>query len=192
MKKTAIYIRVSTNDQTHASQEAEITRWLANHGISDYVVFADKATGDNLERSGFKALEKAIFAGEVSTVVVYKLDRLARSLCDGIVTLTNWLERGVRVVSTSQSFDFSGVTGKLIASVLLAVAEIEQGTRRERQAAGIEVAKAAGVYKGRKKGTLTVDPSEAKTLKSKGLTVTQIAKMLNCSNQTVYRHLAMG
>lgn len=189
MKKTAVYIRVSTLDQNYDSQKAVIDSWLANHGLTDVLLFEDKATGDNLNRSGFKALEAAIFNGEVGTVVIYKLDRLARSLRDGIVTLTDWLEKGVRIVSVSQQFDFSGAIGKLIAAVLLGVAEMEQETRRERQAAGIAVAKAKGIYKGRKVGSVAVDPSKAQKLKAKGLTVNEIAKMLECSIQTVYRHL---
>lgn len=190
MKKTAVYIRVSTLEQNYDSQLLEVNRWLENHGRADVVVFSDKSTGDNLSRPGFAELEAAIFRGEVSTVVVYKLDRLARTLRDGIATLTGWLDKGVRVVSVTQQFDFSGAVGKLIAAVLLGVAEMEQETRRERQAAGIEVAKAKGLYPGRKKGTLTTDPSHAKELRAKGLSVVQIAKSMGVTKQTIYRHLA--
>ena len=69
---------------------------------------------------------------------------------DGIDTLCDWLGKGVRLVSVTQQLDFAGPAGKMIASVLFAVAEMEQQTRRERQAAGIAVAKRNGVYQGRK------------------------------------------
>ena len=190
MKRTAVYLRVSTADQDFASQRAEIDRWLAGHGLADFLVFEDKATGNNTNRPGFKQLQKSIFAGEVGTVVIYKLDRLARSLRDGIDVLTNWIENGVRVVSVSQQFDFSGATGKLIAAVLLGVAEMEQETRRERQAAGIAVAKRKGIYKGRKVGTTTGDVSKARDLQSKGLNVSDIAATLGVSRPTVYRYLS--
>jgi len=73
-------------------------------------------------------------------------------LRDGIDTLCDWLGKGVRLVSVTQQLDFAGPAGKMIASVLFAVAEMEQQTRRERQAAGIAVAKRNGVYQGRKAG----------------------------------------
>ena len=82
--------------------------------------------------------------GRWETIVVYKLDRLSRKLRDGIETLCAWCDQGIRVASVTQSIDFNGTVGKIIASVLLGVAEMEQQTRRERQAVGIKVAKAAG------------------------------------------------
>lgn len=107
----------------------------------------------------------------------------------GINTLTNWLERGVRVVSTTQQLDFAGATGKLIASVLFAVAEMEQETRRERQAAGIEAAKAAGIYKGRKPGSTKADVGKMAELRAKGRTDAEIAAIVGTSRQTVWRCL---
>jgi DNA invertase Pin-like site-specific DNA recombinase len=94
-----------------------------------------------LRRPAFEALQKAIFAGEIGTVVVYKIDRLIRKLRDGIDTLCNWCEKGLRIVAVTQQIDFSGTVGKILAAVLLEVAEMEQETRREHQAVGLEVAK---------------------------------------------------
>ncbi len=190
LSKTAVYLRVSTVGQSLASQRAEVDRWLKGHGIGQPLMFTDKSTGDNLERPGFTALQEAIFNGEVDTVVVYKLDRLARSLRDGVNTLTDWLDRGVRVVSVSQQFDFSGATGKLIAAVLLGVAEMEQETRRERQAAGIAIAKQSGKYLGRKPGSVKSEPAKAKRLVERGVSVTDVAARLGVSRQTIYRYLA--
>ena len=132
MKKatTAVYIRVSTTGQNLAGQRREIGRWLKGNGINNIRVFIDKETGDNLERSAFQELQKAIFNGEIRIVVVWKLDRLSRSLRDGINTLCDWCDRGLRVVSVTQQIDFNGTVGKMIASVLFAVAEMEQETRR--------------------------------------------------------------
>lgn len=78
--------------------------------------------------------------GEIGTIVVYKLDRISGKMTEGLNVLTDWLERGIRFVSVSQQFDFAGTVGKLIAGVLFAVSEMEQETRRERQAAGIAAA----------------------------------------------------
>ena len=173
MKKTqtkiATYTRVSTAGQTIASQTAEIDRWLMGHNVGTVHTYTDKSTGDHMARPGLQALEAAIFSRQVTTVVIYRLDRLSRSLADGIATLTRWLDAGVRVVSVSQQFDFHGATGKLIAAVLLGVAEMEQETRRERQAAGIAVAKTKGVYRGRQIGATTASPTKARKLHASGL-----------------------
>lgn len=75
----AVYIRVSTTGQKEASQRREIQRWLDGHGL-DAKFFVDKKSGDNLKRPAFERLQKAVFAGEMDTIVVYKLDRISRSL----------------------------------------------------------------------------------------------------------------
>lgn len=189
--KVACYIRVSTSGQNVAGQKRELQKWCDGHGMTP-VWYIDKASGDNLDRPEFDRLSADIFAGTVRTVVVYKLDRLSRSLRDGINTLTDWLEKRVRVVSVTQQLDFAGATGKLIASVLFAVAEMEQETRRERQAAGIAAAKVAGKYKGRKRGATMkgVKPARAKELRDKGLTRAEIAEAMGASERTVTRYLA--
>ena len=125
---TAAYVRVSTVGQNESGQRRDVRKWLEGNGVDGVKWYVDKSTGDNLYRPEFERLQQAIFNGEVKTVVVYKLDRLSRSLADGIATLTDWLGKGVRVVSVTQQLDFSGATGKLIAAVLFAVAEMEQET----------------------------------------------------------------
>jgi len=83
--------------------------------------FEDTESGATTARPGFQDLEAAIFAGTVKTVVVWKLDRLARSMRDGINTLSAWCSKGVRVVSVTQQINLSGPVGQLIASVLFGI-----------------------------------------------------------------------
>ena len=189
MPATAAYIRVITTGQNAAGQRREIKRWLKGNGIDDVKWFVDKETGDNLERKAFRKLQEAIFQGEIKTIVCWKLDRLSRSLRDGINTLCDWCDRGLRVVSVTQQIDFNGTVGKMIASVLFAVAEMEQETRRERQRAGIEAAKERGVYRGRKPGSTKANPTQAKKLRKKGLTLDEIATAMGVSRITVCRYL---
>src|SRR5688500_11791470 len=94
-KTVACYVRVSTVGQNEAGQRAEIDRWLAGHGVDPSAVrwYVDKRSGDTLARPAFDALRAAVFAGEVGAVVVYKLDRLSRSLRDGINVLCDWCDR---------------------------------------------------------------------------------------------------
>jgi DNA invertase Pin-like site-specific DNA recombinase len=190
-KTIGCYVRVSGKDQNEAGQRAEMERWLAGHQIDKASVrwFVDKKSGDNLARPSFAALERAIFMGEVDTVVCWKLDRLSRSIQDGINVLCDWCKRGLRVVSVTQQIDFNGTIGTMIASVLFGVAEMEQQNRRERQAAGIAVAKANGVYKGRAPGTTKAAPSRALALREKGLSIGEIATALGVSQNTVFVYL---
>lgn len=190
-KSVAAYVRVSTTGQNESGQRAEIERWLNGNGIKAEQVrwFIDKKSGDNLKRPAFLELQAAMFAGEVGTIVVYKLDRLSRSLRDGINTLCEWCDRGLRVVSVTQQIDFNGTLGKMLAAVLLGIAEMEQETRRERQAAGIAAAKRKGVYLGRRPGTTKASPKRAAKLRAKGLTAAEIAKSLGVSVPTVFVYL---
>ena len=187
-----IYIRVSSHSQTAQSQRVDIQRWLDahNYGTDQVQWFEDQETGRSLKRPAFEQLQRAIFSGGVTTVVVWKLDRLARSMRDGINILTDWCECGVRVISITQQIDLSGTIGHLVAGVLFAIAEIELQHTKERQAAGIVVAKAKGVYTGRKKGTTKAKPQRAKDLQAQGLNPKEIANALNVSERTVFRYLA--
>src|SRR5262249_14909288 len=103
--------------------------------------------------------------------------------------LADWCERGVRVVVVTQQIDLRGALGRMIASVLFGLEEIEMEYRRERQAAGIAVAKRRGVYRGRQKGTTKARPRRAKVLRSRGFTVPAIAHALQISERTVFRYL---
>lgn len=188
---TAVYVRVSTVGQNEEGQRREIKKWLEGNGIMKFRWYIDKESGDTLNRPKFEKLQRDIFNGEINTVVVWKLDRLSRSLRDGIQTLCDWCDKGIRVVSVTQQIDFTGAAGKLIASVLFAVAEMEQETRRERQAAGIAAAKERGVYTGRMKGAVKagIDPRRAIALKSMGLTHEEIATAMGISVSSVKRYL---
>ena len=188
---TGVYIRISSASQNSDSQKEEIQKWLHTHGYKPEEVkwFQDIATGKNTARKGFEELNKAIFAGEVKTVVVWRIDRISRNLQDGINTLCSWCDSGVRVVSVTQQIDLSGTFGRLIAGVLFALADIGLETMRENQRAGIAVAKTKGKYTGRKKGTTKANPAKARELKAKGLTISEIAKALGVSERTVSIYL---
>ena len=104
----AVYIRVSSTSQNEASQKREVKRWLKGQGMdSDAVWFVDKASGKDTDRPAFQELQQAIWNGDVETVVVWKLDRLSRSLRDGINILHDWCEKGLRVVSVTQQIDLA-------------------------------------------------------------------------------------
>ncbi len=189
----AAYVRVSTVGQNEAGQRKAIREWLrGNHPDAKIAWYVDKESGDTLDRPEFARLQADVFSGKVTQIVVWRLDRLSRTIRDGLATLCDWCDRGIRLVSVSQQIDFNGTIGKMIASVLFGVAEMEQETRRERQAVGIAAAKDRGVYTGRKIGTTKAKPVRAVQLREKGMTDAEIATALGCSRRTVQRYLRIA
>jgi len=190
---TAIYIRVSSpKGQKTDSQRAEIAQWLKRHHYKSVQWFEDHESGATMQREAFQRLRAAIFAGEVTTVVVWKLDRLARSLREGVNVLADWCQRGVRIIAVTQQIDLGGPVGHLIASLLFGIAEIELQHVKERQAAGIALAKHRGVYTGRQRGTTRAAPARARALRAQGLTVLEIAQALGVKERTVYYYLKVS
>jgi DNA invertase Pin-like site-specific DNA recombinase len=170
----ACYCRVSSARQRTDSQKPEIGRWLQGNGIDPSAVewFEDKESGQTLKRPAFDRLREAVFAGRVKTVVVWKLDRISRRQRDGADLLADWCERGVRVVAVTQQIDLSGAVGRMVASVLFGLA------------------RGRGVYRGRQRGTTKALPCRAQELRSRGLTVQEIATALGISRRTAFRYLA--
>lgn len=187
-----VYIRVSTYDQNPEGQYDEVRAWIKRNYQGEVLWYEDWETGRNLERVGFKELQRDIFAGKVDVVVVWKLDRLARSMRDGVNVITDWLARDVRILSVTQQIDLSGTFGRMIAGIMFAFAEMELETMKERQRAGIEAAKRRGVYSGRgahKKGKTKAKPERARELRESGLKTAEIANALHISERSVIRYL---
>jgi hypothetical protein len=102
---TGVYIRVSSPKD---SQRAELEAWLKRHRHTAVQWFEDHESGITIQREAFQQLQTAIFAGKISTAVVWKLDRLARNLKEGVNVLADWCKRGVRVIAVTQQIDLSG------------------------------------------------------------------------------------
>lgn len=192
MKSIGVYVRVSTKGQNTDSQEQELTAWLRNNGydLSQVEWYIDRVSGKTLARPEFERMQRDIFDGKVKTVVCWKLDRLSRRLRDGVNLLAEWCDKGLKIIVTTQGIDLSGAVGRMIAAVMLGLAEIELEFRAERQAAGIKAAKKRGVYIGRKSGTTKGMPERAAELRAKGLKDGEIAQAIGVSTRTVQRYLA--
>ena len=190
-RPVAAYVRVSGKDQKTDGQCDVIARWLQGNGIDPGSVawYIDVESGRAMSRPALDRLRADTFAGVVRTVVVFKLDRLARRLREGLELLCDWCERGVRVVSVTEQVDVSGAFGRMVAALMLGLAEIEWEYRRERQAAGIAAAKRSGVYRGRRPGTTKARPGRARELRARGLRASEIAAALGVSERTVFRYL---
>ena len=186
--KAFCYARKSHSSQNLDSQVAEIQRWCDNNNF-EAVWFKDTGTGTNLEREEFKRLQKEIFMGEAKVVVVTEVSRISRNLIDGMTTVADWLAKDIRLVATTQSFDFSGAMGQMIASLLFNFASIETEQRRLRQARGIEQARKENKYKGRVVGSFSSNPDRMLDHRFAGKTIEEIATLENVNRTTVIRHL---
>jgi DNA invertase Pin-like site-specific DNA recombinase len=191
-KPIAAYLRISGKDQKHDSQRDVIMQWLTANGydLEQVEWYIDVESGRKMRRAAFDRLNGDIFAGKVKTVVVFKVDRIARRLREGLDVLCDWCDRGTRFISVTQQIDVSGTVGRMVAAMLLGLAELEWEYRKERQSAGIAVAKRSGVYRGRQAGTTKAAPERARELSEKGNSVDEIAAALAISRRTACRYLA--
>jgi DNA invertase Pin-like site-specific DNA recombinase len=123
----ACYGRVSARSQQTDGQKAELLRWRQPQGFDSPAGqwFEDIARGQTLHRPAFARLQRAIETGTITMVVIWKRDRLARRQPDGSTLLADWWARNVRVVAGTPQIDLSGPVGRMVASVLFGLAEIE-------------------------------------------------------------------
>lgn len=184
---TCIYVRVSTSDQTTNSQEHELRVHCDRRGWRDVQIYSDQISGAKFTRPGLDALMAAVRAGKVERVVIFKLDRLGRSLPHLALILDELQRHGVALIATSQGIDTSNSNpvGRLQLNVLMAVAEFEREIIRERVNAGLAAARARGVKLGRRPGH-NATPAEVKALKARGLGVRAIARELKMPISSVW------
>ena len=196
--KIAAYLRVSTDGQTLDSQRHEIVAWCERQGhAADNLTWYEDVgvSGKVLDRPQLAALRAdcANARQRPDVVVLYRLDRLSRTIVGGLEVLTEWLNAGVRVVVVATDIDLSGAVGQMVAALLLGVAQMERETLVERTQAGIAAARARGkVWGGRKPGSFKVTggPDRALELKAKGFTSGEIARAMGVSARTVRRWIA--
>jgi DNA invertase Pin-like site-specific DNA recombinase len=175
------YARSSTIDQ-EAGYQAQI-KSLKEAGCEK--VFAEQVSS-LAER---EQLEAALdYAREGDTLVVTKLDRLARSVFH-LVTIGERLEvKGIALKVLEQAIDTSNCTGRLMFNMLGAIAQFERELMLERQREGIAKAKAEGKYRGRAP-TARAKAPEVERLRAEGIGATEIARRLRISRASVYRVL---
>lgn len=176
------YARVSTSDQDCAIQEAALKAAGCN------VVRSEKRSGTTTKGRDELATVLA-FLDKGDTLVVTRIDRLARSLYDLEGIVRQIAAKGANLRATEQPIDTASSAGKAFLQMLGVFAEFETSLRKERQLEGIAKAKGAGKYKGRKP---SVPVSEIKRLAGEGVGPTAIAKQLGVGRASVYRALGMA
>jgi DNA invertase Pin-like site-specific DNA recombinase len=187
-KQIAIYGRVSTDGQSHASQLREVRAYVRRRwpkaGVVEYL---DKASGAKFIRQGLDALMANVRQGRVDVLAVYKLDRLGRSLQHLAQLIGEFERHGVSLVATSQGIDTSDTNpaGRLQMHVLAAVAEFERSVIRERINAGLAAAKDRGARLGRPP-TLHKRRDDVARLMARGLSGRKIAAKLRIPPGSIF------
>lgn len=175
------YVRVSTVEQHEERQVVELQEKV---GIER--TFIDKLSGKNTERP---ELQKMIdFAREGDTIYVSEFSRLARSTKDLLDIVQKLKDKGVQVVSLKENFDTTTPAGELAMTLFAAIATFERKIMLERQKEGIALAKAHGVYRGRKQKPKPsnwpelVERYQRRDIRS----VSELARICGCSRNTIY------
>ncbi|WP_162055991.1 recombinase family protein [Pontibacter pamirensis] len=179
------YARVSTQDQRLELQLDALTQ----HGCGQ--IFREKKSGKSKERPELEKMISQLRSGD--TVVVWKLDRLGRSLRDLIDLVAEFKERGVEFVSLQDGINTATPTGRFTFNIFASLAEFEREIIRERTNAGLSSAKARGRKGGRPAGLSKSALEKAKSAKilfeSGTKTVEEIAKILGIGRTTCYRYI---
>ena len=179
MSVTYGYARVSSDDQDCTVQVEK----LRGAGCSQ--VLEEKRSGTTTE--GREELSRLLaFIREGDTLMVTRIDRLARSVGDLEKIVQDLRKRGVHLRAVDQPIDTSTPAGTAFLQMLGVFAQFETAIRRERQMEGIAKAKAKGVYKGRKP---SVPVEEVRKLARENVSPTEIARKLNIGRASVYRAL---
>ncbi len=175
------YCRVSTAEQNTARQEVLMEKL----GVEK--IFIDKCSGKNTDRPALKEMLDFIRTDDI--VIVESISRLARCTKDLLWLIDTFIELGVGFISQKEALDLSSDTGRFMVTIFGAISELERSFILARQREGIEIAKLAGVYKGRK----AIEIPEFNRVHSdvcRGLiTATDAIRQLNVSKSTYYRRV---
>jgi len=174
------YARVSTSQQ---SLDIQINA-LEKEGVKSSRIFTDKVSGSHTNREGLQLLRVKVEDGDV--ILVKKLDRLGRDTADMIQLIKEFDGMGVAVRFLDDGISTEGTMGKMVVTILAAVAQAERQRILERTNEGREEAKAKGVKFGRKR---TVDREKVLQMKEQGVGAAEIARQLNIGRSTVYKLL---
>jgi DNA invertase Pin-like site-specific DNA recombinase len=174
------YARVSTGQQ---SLDIQVNA-LKEAGVAANRIFTDNASGSTADRAGLHLLRVKVETGDV--ILVKKLDRLGRDTADMIALIKEFDQIGVSLRFLDDGISTEGTMGKMVVTILSAVAQAERQRILERTNEGRIEAKTKGVKFGRKR---TVDAEKIQALRKNGLGATAIAKQMGIGRSTVYKSL---
>lgn len=186
-KRVAIYCRVSTLDQSNQNQREELIAYAQARGWEIHRIYEEKITGTHTNRPQYKELEKDAGQRRFDCLLVWKLDRIFRSLKDCINGLQEFTDLGVEFCSLKDSgIDMTTPAGRLLLHLLSAFAEFEASIIKMRVRSGIQAAKAKGVRFGR---PVTRDDVGIRRLRAQGKSYRQISRELGVAMGSIQRAL---
>ncbi|TYS87722.1 recombinase family protein [Rossellomorea aquimaris] len=174
------YARVSTKDQ---KLELKIDS-LIEAGVEERDIFKEKITGSKKERPALEQLMEYVEPGD--TIVVWKLDRMGRSIRHLIELMEHFKEQNIAFVSLQENIDTSSTTGKLIFNIFASFSEFERDMIIQRTKAGLEAARARGNKGGRPKKDEAAIKRALKLYHSKEYSIKEIAEMTGVSKATLF------
>lgn len=184
--KIAIYLRVSTSHQTTDLQKSELLAYCQARGWNNPEIYDDTGSGANIDRHEFKRMMADARARAFDCLVVFKLDRLSRSLKDLVTTLQELTDLGVAFISIRDHIDMTTAAGRLLVHLLASFAEFEREIISERVRAGVRRAIQNGRPVGRPRVT---QDDHVMQLRGEGKTIRAIASELNVSRGAIERVL---
>ena len=173
------YVRVSTQEQNTLRQEV----LMKDLGVDD--VYIDRMSGKSADRPELKKLMEYVRKGD--TVIVESISRFARNTRDLLELVERLTAKGVEFVSKKEAIDTTTPSGKFMLTIFGAVAELEREYILQRQQEGIAIAKAQGVYKGRKPIERPEFPKVAVQWREGKITAVEAMRRLNMKPSTFYR-----
>jgi DNA invertase Pin-like site-specific DNA recombinase len=186
--RAALYARVSTDEQDPDLQVADLRRLAEHRGWKVVGEYIDKGiSGSKASRPGLDRLMADARAGKLDVVAVWRFDRFARSTQHLLVALEEFRALDVDFISVRESIDTSTPMGRMVFTMVAAVAELERELIRERVIAGVRRAQAQGKHCGRKPVTIDLRPAVAMLDKGHGIKTT--ARSLGVSVSTLRRRL---
>ena len=190
-KQTALYLRVSTNEQSTEAQRSELEAYSTARRWSDVILYEDIITGTSTSRPQFDLMMNHARCGKLARILVVKLDRLGRSLAHIAMTIAELQSANVALICTSQGIDTSNdnPAGRFQVSVLAAVAEFERSLIQERTREGLRAVRARGVRLGRPRTDRKV-AEQARALKAQGCSNRAVGRLLGLSHPTVAQLLS--
>ncbi|BAE46325.1 recombinase family protein [Rhodococcus erythropolis] len=175
------YARVSTTDQ---NPELQLD---ALNAAGCFRVWTDKASGAKTDRPQLAAVMDALRPGD--TLIVWRIDRLGRSLSHLIDTVESLEKRGVAFRSLNDPIDTTTSSGKLIFQIFGALSEFERNLVRERTMAGLTAARDRGRIGGRPSSLTAAKKRQANKMRGDGVSMREIAEVLGVARSTLYRNL---
>ena len=185
---TAVYLQVDRFFPSEITQRTAVNKWLAENKIAHSSVqwFVDRE-----DKTEFHQLSKDIENGSIKTVVIYSLEQAFTSITSITAAIADFASKNIEFASVSQGISFGQESIKSAHALLTVVLNLANHHYKARQQQGIEKARAKGLYKGKKPGSMKpgFDPKKVLLWKQRGWSGKRIAKKLKIAESTVWRYL---